>query len=450
MGFTVALGGVALVGLHAIFAIGSRYFGMLFLMCATYLGIFLCGGVSKDSSLSVMMGYFSIYLLMVMLGTGILKLQTNLLKGCSGAMILFYLLLIIRVFFSNDPLFAFKWNMLGLITLGAGVSLAKTVKTLNHFRRDMRLLLIPLCIGAVLLLHAVIVSGGTSRLDLFGNPNATGIIASSAFCISAYLAIWDLSKIVRSLAVIVSVVFAIAVIATGSRACMGASVVVALILTAPRLKHPGWLLGESLLVLVVLWFLIGKVDIHSGISRAVEWDMETGRKAMWADKMTSNEDWLFGNGTVIETSKVLNEKKQWANMHSMYVQLFYEHGVFGLSVFVLFLLYAIRSSFKLFFSCPFPEKWLAYALIALPMTIGFAESAPLMGLSILTLWWGMGLGLLDRCAFFWGATNSEKFRVSNHYMIQRALRQRIVRRIVAWSADGTFYPAKFFDFRMIR
>jgi hypothetical protein len=136
------------------------------------------------------------------------------------------------------------------------------------------------------------------------------------------------------------------------------------------------------------------------------WELDTGRQAFWAKTLDSNKNWIFGNGTLLEDDG--NGRATVSNLHSMYVQILYELGFCGVFVLLLSFLYAVMKSIRVMFKCPLPEKWLAYALIALPMVIGLAESLPLAGNSISTVWWGMGLGLLDRLDSLQSAETIEK------------------------------------------
>ena len=398
----VVVGVVALAGLHVLYVLGARHFSVLSQMLATYVAVFLCLGLIGIADLSMLLGYFVVYLLAVMAAWGIVKVNVGLLRGCSGAMILFYLLLVCGAFYgeSEDVLSALKWKVIGFLTIVAGISVSRTSTDLHHFRKGMRLLIAPLGVGAALLLLAVIRSGGVARLDILGNPNTGGIISASSFCLALYLALWDNSRTVRIWAIAIAVALGFAVLATGSRSAAVAAVVAGWILAAPLMKRPSRLLGATLASMIVIWVLLGGlggINLDEALARLLQFDVDTGRQAYWADLIEeSRGHWLFGVGTHLDLES--EGRVQWANMHSIYIQVFYESGLCGSLAFALSILYVAWKSTRLFFHCTVPEKWLAYALIALPMSIGLFESAPLLGISFASVWWGMGLGLLDQLA----------------------------------------------------
>lgn len=325
---------------------------------------------------------------------GAIKYRTRLLTGCSGATLLCYLLLVLGCFYCDDPLNGFKWKIVGFCTFVAGIALGRSAADISQFRKDMRLLLIPLGAGAILMLQQVIMSGSVKRLETMGNPNAIAIIAASAMCVSAYLAIWDTVKILRIVSIPSAIAFGIVLISTGSRGPTGAAIIAIVILSFPLFKHPLRLAIVSALALVTISCLSDKVDIEKPFGRLVSmerWDQD--RLAMWTERFESNRNWIIGNGGRVEDDG--NGRMSWANMHSIYVQIMYELGYCGAIAFASAFLYTFFKGIKLLFHCPVPEKWLAFSLIVLPMGIGMFESLPLLGNSISTVWWGMGLGLLD-------------------------------------------------------
>ena len=113
----------------------------------------------------------------------------------------------------------------------------------------------------------------------------------------------------------------------------------------------------------------------------------SGRDAIWnyyIDKMDF-VNYFSGSGGAIEFYT-----GQWSNMHSMYVQIFYESGIIGSILFLMFVSKFIFRSFEIGKSAI-----IAISIFAMVLASGAGESYPLRGFSIITFMWGMSVGLLS-------------------------------------------------------
>jgi O-Antigen ligase len=96
---------------------------------------------------------------------------------------------------------------------------------------------------------------------------------------------------------------------------------------------------------------------------------------------------VFGAGTFYDFD---NGDPRWANMHSIYVQMLYEIGYFGLALFVVYLLVHIRCALRMGV-----QGRVSLILLATCLACGVGETYPYASGSLLTLLWGLSIGLLS-------------------------------------------------------
>lgn len=113
----------------------------------------------------------------------------------------------------------------------------------------------------------------------------------------------------------------------------------------------------------------------------------TGRDIIWNYFLNKMDfaNYIFGSGGAIDIYT-----NQWSNMHSMYVQIFYESGIIGS---ILFLLFVGKFLFR--FLEIGKSGLIALCFFAMALASGVGESYPIRGFSIINFIWGMSVGLLS-------------------------------------------------------
>jgi hypothetical protein len=140
----------------------------------------------------------------------------------------------------------------------------------------------------------------------------------------------------------------------------------------------------------LIGFLLSKVLILSD-SRILDYSDTTasGRVDVWVTWL-GNRTFLqkvFGAGTFYDFSFF---KPMVANMHSMYVQIIYEAGYVGMALFLVYLVVHIRSALR-----KGMIGGISLVLLASCLFSGFGESYPYRSQSLMTLTWGLSMGLLS-------------------------------------------------------
>lgn len=114
----------------------------------------------------------------------------------------------------------------------------------------------------------------------------------------------------------------------------------------------------------------------------------SGREQLWTyflDKMDF-ANYIFGSGGAID----IYNTNQWSNMHSMYIQIFYESGIIGSILFLFFI-----GKFLFLSSKIGKSALIVLCLFAMVLASGVGESYPIRGFSIINFMWGMSVGLLS-------------------------------------------------------
>jgi len=118
-----------------------------------------------------------------------------------------------------------------------------------------------------------------------------------------------------------------------------------------------------------------------------EADKFTGRGQIWGYYLNKMDaiNYIFGSGGAMDPGT-----NRWSNMHSMYIQIFYESGIIGSILFLLFI-------GKFFFLSSKIGKYaiIALCIFATVLASGIAESYPIRGFSIINFMWGISVGLLS-------------------------------------------------------
>jgi hypothetical protein len=188
----------------------------------------------------------------------------------------------------------------------------------------------------------------------------------------------------------------------GSRNSFFAALLCLIVVTLYNTKNSKKIL---LLPLIAIFFIaVGHYPSIFIDSRIVNTILEpgvrqlSGREQIWIYFLNQMNmtDYIFGSGSAIEPSSGL-----WSNMHSMYIQIFYESGIIGSILFLLFI-------GKYFFCAVRMGKieFVPLSIFAIVLVVAVAESDPLRGFSIINFLWGMSVGLLSPTASF-PATDGE-------------------------------------------
>lgn len=392
---------MTVIGIHLLWMCGSVAFDWLFMLGATFcLSAVFLPLLPVTAETVGLISYSQQYILSLMTLITVLRIRMRLLRGTCGAMLVFCALLLISTQYSTEPFGAFKSRVQTIMTLVSGMGMAMAAVDMHHLRRNLRLLLGVAFITAIAYSQNLSNLGVNDRLEVGGeNSNGIAIVVAVLLLPAVYLAAWETSWWIRPAAGVCALWLVLPLLYSGSRTSVAAAGMAVIALLTPLLKRP-------LVALVILgglalggWWMLHGVEIGAA-SRLTDFSSMSGREVIWNRALAEREQagplfgWLFGAGSLL--TRVGGNALIVRNCHSMYVQILAEMGMVGAAAFVLFTLYTLWRCLKVLLKVSAPEKWLAFALLILPLAIGVAESAPLGSRTLIGLCWGLGLGLLDR------------------------------------------------------
>lgn len=140
----------------------------------------------------------------------------------------------------------------------------------------------------------------------------------------------------------------------------------------------------------IIGYLLSKILILSE-SRILDYSDTTGSGrvqawTVWLENRTLLQK-IFGAGTFYDLTEFVPRV---SNMHSMYVQIIYEAGYLGLALFISYLFVHVRCALRMGLT-----GGVSLVLLASCLFSGFGESYPMRSQSLMTLTWGLSMGLLS-------------------------------------------------------
>ncbi len=240
-----------------------------------------------------------------------------------------------------------------------------------------------------------LVMGG--RFAPFGlNSNRLGHECASMLIICMPIALYDRNIRWKVFAYGVGTMAAVCVLASGSRAAVGQSVIAALLMGLPMLKRPFLPLSLGLVSAVILWAVM-----PSGAEQA--YDRYTSinfanRAGMWS---YATEQFLtspiIGTGWVYDDANRASGAT--ANLHSIYFQVLAELGIIGIVFFGATIVVGFVGYLRLWRLARqhgIQTRWVftGAAFAAAALAHGLAESSTLLPGTINLLLLGMGFAML--------------------------------------------------------
>jgi O-antigen ligase len=386
---------------HVALLIGSRSVNPLFLIAAAFF-LLTPLSVAERFPLIVQAKYGRAYVTVLLPLIAFLLLRIYHLRR-TGVMILFFsCVYIVAGLWSPLPTRAilYKGNY-GAAVL-AGLMLAYSVRDLDDLKIGVRALVTAASIYVAVMVVDIIRNPAAishlGRLEPWGmNPNRVGQTAATMLTLCAFLALYDSSKSWKIIAYMTGSVLAFLILASGSRGGAGEAALGCFAVSIPLFRRPGALLAVGILVGITVLVVFTRVETEAG-SRLISTDFT--REGPWGYAIQAFADApVFGQGWVYTFE--LRPGGSSLNLHSIYLQVLAEVGLFGLAIVLSALGYIGLQSLRLLAAARAAGvhtgfTWLALALAGSVLAHGVFESAPIMGTSVNVMMLAFGLGLIDR------------------------------------------------------
>ena len=321
------------------------------------------------------------------------------LRATEKVFIVFYIYYACMPFFDDFPVTVFyEKGSTFLFHLLTGWSVARYAVKNNQFDRLMTVLvffIIPFyAIFWMTTYNAPDLAAGERMGDEDTmNQNAIGLLCALTLMIPMISLISLRNGIIhKAMAAFSILIGGFLLIATGSRNAFGAFVCGALVVVGfcSRYKRLR-VLSPIFVIIIVSTFLYFRS--HHDL-RVFDISVESASESRFDIYReffdgSSSAQWLFGGRSLSDVSPI-TLMPVWCNAHSMYVQILYESGYIGLSLFILYVIFQLL--------CIVTSKrygWYALAFLVTALVSGAAESYPIRPGSMSSLFWGFSIGLLN-------------------------------------------------------
>lgn len=396
--------GVVLAGLagHLVVLVAARWVNAVFLICAAFL-------VASPLSVAVELGgvvelvkWGRVYLSILMIVAYVGMFRVFRLGPAGLAFLAFLGFYTVAGMWSSSPMAAIAFKGLYGLVVVAGVLLASSVRDFPELRANLRILLVGAAVYGLLVLAGLAREPGalfSGRLTIWGwNSNRLGHDAAAMIALSFFIGLYDTSRLWKLAGLAMAGYFGVIVLATGSRAATGMTLLSCVVMAAPLFRRPVLLSALTLLAGLLLNVVTGMVASDATerlgeINFSNRWSVWTGALETFADNP------VMGVGWVADTSKRAGGGT--ANLHSIYIQILAETGLIGAALFLIMLVICGFRALGLLNSIrkvpgTAPYAFFAFALAGATLAHGSAESSSLQGTNLNGLLLPFAVGLLDR------------------------------------------------------
>lgn len=394
------LAGTAIIA-HLALVMGSRKINPMFLIAGAFVILSLLS-VAVGFSMFVAAKYARVYTTVLMVGCGATIYRIHGLDRAVKTFGVFILYDLLSPLWSLVPLTGLTYKSFFVLSFISGVFVAYSIRQWKDAVVGFRYMVVLSAAGATyaVLFHVPLNSlandMSSSRLQFLDlNPGRIGATAATMFLLCSYVGLYDPSRFWRAVGWATCAQLAVLVVLSGNRsgalmAFVGTCITALPLLQRPRKMVP-ILLGA--VTLVALGFLLLR-DTYGGQrmfltknTRTTQWNTNTDIIAQAP---------IFGHGWIYTGSST-----GYANLHSMYYQVAAEMGIVGLVMFLACSMAILLQWFQVYRGLP--RVPVGSEFVILPLTfiasvlvLGLFETAGMAGTSADALFWGFGVGLIDR------------------------------------------------------
>lgn len=380
---------------------GARKMNVLFIIAGGFLALSLLS-VAVGFSMFVAAKYARVYSTLLMIVCGVVFYRIHGFDRVVKIFGVFILYSWLSPFWSVVPLTGLLYKGLFVLAFFSGVFLAYSVRDWKEGQQGFRFLVLLSAIGSAYAIifyvppDALTTTLSTTRLQFLDlNPGRIGGTAAMMLLACGFVALYDRSRTWRAIGWGTCTLLAVMVTLSGNRSG-GLVAAVGMCVTAyPLLQRPRKLV--PLLVAAAALAAVGFLVLRDtfGLQRMLT--LTNTRTTQWnSDMDIISQAPIFGHGWIYT-----GRDSGYANLHSMYYQVTAEMGLVGLFLFfvcTLAVLVQWYHSFRQLRRIPLGSEF-----VMLPLTfvlgvlvMGVFETAGMAGTSADVLFWGFGIGLVDR------------------------------------------------------
>ena len=388
---------------HVALWIASRRYNALFLLAAAFC---IVSPLSAATALPIvgLAKYARVYVTVIMLVVGVLLWGLIRWRTAAWALMVFVAYYTLAGVWSDYPLQALSYKGLYAAATVSGLLLAYGVRDLWDLRSGLRILALAAGLLAVAILLDLLRNPSAishiGRLATWGiNPNRIGQTVAPLMFVTAFVALYDVSRRWRTFGYATSAMLALIILYTGSRGAAGMALVGCFVIALPLVRRPFVLAAVFAIVAVTALVLMRLVQTEGAQRITGGATLET-RDAPWSDAFALfREAPIFGTGWVYDQDERFGATTR--NLTSAYLQVLAETGLLGIALMAACLaiigLRALQARAVLRrIPADVPVLYFALGAAAGILAHGFIESGTIMGSTINSVMLALSVGLFDR------------------------------------------------------
>jgi len=397
---TLALFALA-VAAHVALLVASRKINLLFLLAGMFVMLSLLS-VAVGLSMFVAAKYARVYTTLLMVMCGVTYYRIHGLQRSAKVFAFFSIYCLLCPLWSVLPLTGLAYKSFFILTLYSGVFLAYSLRDWSEAHQGFRYLVLLTAFGtgyAIVFftpldsLRSSLASNRLMFLEI--NPGRIGATASTMLLLCGYVALYDRSRFWQALSWGTCAMLVMLIVLSGNRSGALVSAVGMCLTAIPLLGRPRRLITVALIA--ALLGTVGFLCLRDTYGMERMFSLANTRESQWiTNKIIFSKSPIFGHGWIFAGTDT-----GYVNLHSMYFQILAEMGIVGLSLFVgcmmpilIQWLHVYRALRRIPVGAEFVVLPLVFISAALVM--GIFETAAMAGTMPDALFWGFGIGLIDR------------------------------------------------------
>lgn len=403
---TTTIGVILFLGLvaHVVLVVVSKFLNPVLLLGAVFLLLTPLAVAEITGQSAAKWG--RVYVTLLVFVVGLFYSKHYKIGPALGTFLVFAGLYFLGSVWSDLMFQAMKFKGLYIALVLAGGFMAYSVRSEADLRSGIRLFVSAGALIAVIMLTDFV--RNPAAISNVGRFEPWGLVATrvGAICgpigiICAFCALYDRSKFWKILAYSVGGSLCLCIIYSGSRGGLFMAGIGCFIIGMPVIKRPvlaAFVLIGALGAFYVVTSLASAGD-EEATTRITEVNFDS-RASKWQEASDRfAEKPFFGEGWVYETTD--REAGSTANMHSLYLQIAVEIGMFGLVAFVLSMIVISTRAMWVVKQARRQRTFVEIAFFAVGLTTaifcyGIVEAAPITGGTITGMLLPFGIGLIDR------------------------------------------------------
>ncbi len=393
---------IAIAG-HLALVIASRWVSPMFLLTGAFF-VFSPISAAILFPFTVPAKYGRVYITLLLLFVGVFFFRAYRLGQTTVVLLAFVGLYVLASFWSDFPLDALKYKGLYGLSVVSGFLLARSIRDFRDLEIGLRALVTGAAVFGALMLVEVVRNPTTvfhlQRLAFWGmNANRIGQTIAPMLIVTAYVALFDRAAVWRLAAYVIGGALGILLMYTGSRGGAGQALLGCFIVATPLIRRPFVLIVVAGLVGFAVVFTLATAATDAP-ERLLSFSLET-REGIWSLARSEFADApLFGQGWIYNTAGPGGGLSS-RNMHSIYLQVAVETGVFGvflMGIAMLLVLFKGLSTYRYVRSVGIEPQtaYLALGLVAAVLAHGVIEAGTVMGSTLNGMMLPFGIALFDR------------------------------------------------------